>query len=347
MLQFDKPLTVVDFLEDLVAEAFLDENERRQEHRDPTALSMSGLGGCTKRNAYSVAGIEATDTPPPEEARMALLGSGAHDWLLPAIARVIRRRYDVISQVEHSVVLRAAGIEIPGNLDLAVSDLVIDLKTVREWKLNGVRRAGAYNEHRVQVLGYAFARHQAGQPVRWVSYLYLDRATGEVQPVVEPFDVAAVEAVLRRIETIVRFAEENPDAAPREGRGPGVSLICDRCPWLRRCWGADARPGRTGVQPAAANNAAALVQILALYANAAAASTAAGKDKDFAKLVLSRTDAGIYGPWKLGRGKDGETDDTEAMKAILAELGIDVPKKRRAGAIRIGSAATRKEGTRR
>lgn len=340
---FADTLTVVDFLEDAVADAFLDENERRQEHRDPTRLTMSGLGGCTRRNAYSVARIEPTDMPEPEEARMALLGSGTHDWLLPAIGRVLLRRYDVLSQVEHDVILRVAGLEIPGSFDLAVADLLIDLKTVREWKLAGVRRAGAaYEEHRLQVLGYAFARHQAGQTVRWVGYLYMDRSTGEVQPVVEPFDVAGVEAVLRRVETIKRFAEDDPDAAPREARGPGVSLACDRCPWLRRCWGADARPGKPDVQPAAAPNAAALIQILALYADAAAASTAAGKDKDFAKLVLARTKPGAYGPWKLTRGRDGETDDTDRMKAILAELGIDLPKKKRAGAIRIGAAGSRK-----
>lgn len=340
----DTLAAIADQLTDWVTDAFIAENTRRQEDRDPTKLTMSGLGSCTRRNAYSVAGIEPTDLPDPEEARMALLGTGIHDWFLPALARIIQANTGACPDVEHRVTLHAVGLEIRGNLDLAYDDVLLDLKTVREWKLGGVRRAGAFNEHRLQVQGYALARWQAGHDVRWVAYLYMDRTTGEVEPVVEPFDNESGLEVIRRVDTIKRFADDDPDSAPREGRGPGVSMVCDRCPWLRRCWGVDAKPGTTGAQTRLATTTPGLNQILNLYVEAAAVAGAAGRDKDFAKLVLERTKPAQYGPYVLNRGKPGEMDDAARMKEILTELGIDIPKKPKAGATSVKPAPTPKEG---
>lgn len=323
------------FIEEMTVAAFMDENARRQADRDRTEMTMSGLGGCTRANAYAIARTPASDDHGPEEARAALLGTGVHDWLLPALARVITAKIGATCEVEERVVLRAGGLGIRGSLDLAFDDVVIDLKTVGERRLHGVRRRGEpYDEHFLQVFGYALARHQAGRPVRWVVFLYLDRTTGDVHPLVVPFHNAAMLAVIDRAATIRRMAVD-PDSAPRDGHGPGKSIACDHCPWLRRCWGPDARPGRTGAQVVAAGDWEGLAYVLQLYADAAAASTTAEADKDFAKLAIAATKAGTYGAYKITRSKDGEMDDVEAMKAILAARGIPVPKKRRAGATRV------------
>jgi hypothetical protein len=327
---------LADLMQELVAEAFETENTRLQEDRDPTALTMSGLGGCTRRNAYALAGVEPSDVHPPEQARQALLGTGIHTWFLPALARVITARLGQVCAVERRVALDAAGIRIVGQLDLAFDTVVLDLKTVREWKLHGVRRRGdrgAYTEHRVQVGGYALAEWQAGRRVEWVIYLYMDRTTGDVHPVVERFDNTAAVAVLDRVATLTRFAKENPDAAPREARGPGVSLACDRCPWLRRCWGPTAVPGETGPQTQLAATPDGLIEVLKLALAATTVLSQAAADKDFAKLVLSGTKDGTYGGYKLSRGRDGERDDVEAMRKILTDLGIDIPKRRQAGSM--------------
>lgn len=326
---------VAGFFEEIVPIAFREENTRRQEGRDPTKLSMSGLGGCTRANAYAIAGTPASDQPGEEEARAALLGVCVHDWLLPALARVIERLIGTTCSVEKPVTLRAGRLVIPGSLDLAFDDIVVDLKTVGEHRLHGVRRRDEpYPEHFLQVFGYALAEHQAGRTVRWVVFLYLDRATGDVHPLVVPFTNAAVAAVVDRATTIRRLAAD-PDSAPRDGRGPGKSLACDRCSWLRRCWGPDAVPGATGAQVVAAGDWEGLQYILQLYADAAARASEAEADKDFAKLVIAKTKAGTYGSFKISRGRDGAMDDVDAMKAILASYGIAVPKKRRSGATRV------------
>ncbi len=211
-------------------------------------------------------------------------------------------------------------------------DVLFDLKTVREWKLHGVRRRGMVDEHRVQTTGYAVAEHQAGRKIRWIVALYMDRSTGEVHATLEPFTVSGGLEVIRRVETIKRFADTNPDAAPREARGPGVSLACDRCPWLKRCWGSDAQPGEPGPQTAIAQSPAGLVEILKLAYDAAGVTSAATADKEFAKLVLCETKPATYGPFELKRGAAGDTPDTEAMRKILDGLGIPIPMKSRAGA---------------
>lgn len=325
--------TLVSLLEDAAAETFLVETARRQADRVPTALSMSGLGGCSRANAYSLAGVPASDARQPEEGRAALLGTGIHDWFLPVYGRILAARGARDVAVEKPVVLRAAGVEIPGHLDLAFDDTIFDLKTVAQHRLAGVlRRNAAYDEHHVQVFGYALAELQAGRDVRWVVFGYMDRTTGEVRIVVEEFTNGAAMEVIQRITDLKRLADRDPEAAPREGRGPGLSLACDRCPWLRRCWGPNARPRETGAQVVAAGDYEGLVHALALYAGAAAAGTAAQKDKDFAKLVLAATRSGTYGGYKIRHGDPVEVDDEAAMKALLLELGYDVPRKLRSGA---------------
>lgn len=327
---------LADLMQQFVAAAFEQENTRLQEDRNPTALTMSGLGGCTRRNAYSIAGTEPSDVHPGEQARQALLGTGIHTWFLPALARAITAQTGEVCAVEKRVALNAAGITIGGQLDLAYGDVVLDLKTVREHRLHGVRRRGArgaYDEHRVQVGGYTLAEWQAGRPVEWVIYLYMDRTTGDVHPVIERFDNPAAVAVLDRVQDLVRFAGDNPDAAPREGRGPGVSMACDRCPWLRRCWGPTATPGETGPQTQLAATPEGLVEILKLALGASAVAGQAGRDRDFAKLVLSCTKDGTYSGYNLSHGRDGERDDVDAMKQILTDIGIEVPKKRQAGSM--------------
>jgi len=326
---------LVDQMLDWVATAFEWENSRLQEDRNPTALTMSGLGGCTRRNAYSIARVEPSDVHPPEQARQALLGTGAHTWFLPALARVITDRLGEVCAVEKRVALHAAGITIVGQLDLAYANVVVDLKTVREHRLHGVRRRGergAYDEHRVQVGGYGLAEWQAGRGVEWLTFLYMDRTTGDVFPVVERFDNVAAAAVLDRVTALVAFAEK-PDAAPREGRGPGVSLACDRCPWLKRCWGPAAVAGETGPQTQLAATPAGLEEILKLAFVTSGVASQAARDREFVKLVLSCTKDGTYGGYTLSRGRDSDRDDVDAMKQVLTDLGIEIPKRKQAGSM--------------
>lgn len=300
---------------------------------DPTELSMSGLGGCTRAAAYQVAGTEPSNTPPPEEGRAAMLGEWIHNGLLPRLAAALGVNVAEL-EVEKPVVLRAAGIVIPGRADLA-GDVVLDLKTVGEHRLQGVRRSGEYADHRQQVMGYALACFQAGRRVRWVVWLYIDRATGDHEVIVEPFTNAAALSVVERVREIRSYADEDPDSAPRDGRGPGFSFACDRCPWLRRCWGEDAVPGRVGVQKILAADAPGTVAAIELLDGARHRLSTGKRDEEFAKAVLEGKQAAQYGEWQLRytRGRSGT--DMDQVREHYEAIGEELPQKRGAPSIKV------------
>lgn len=334
-LTFDSAADLAEYTRRKVAAAFRHENTTRQADRDPTHLTMSGLGGCTRAAAYSIAGTPPSDTPPQEEARQAMLGTWLHEHLLPGLQDLIQID-GAIAVVEEPVELHAAGLTINGTLDLATDPVVWDLKSVREWRLGGVRRRGTYSEHRVQVIGYALARYQAGYPVKWVVWLYIDRSTGQVHVEVEEFTNAAALSVISRVDEIRFFADDNPDMAPRRSvrgdrrnvlRGPGLSFQCDRCPWLRRCWGDDAVPAVKGAQSSIADTDAGIEYALELYSDGADAAGRGDADKEFAKLILAKVKPGQYGPWLYDRGRPGTTWDREAITDHFAKLGLPIPTK--------------------
>lgn len=327
----------------LVADAFAEQNRRRQAGRDPTRLTMSGLGGCTRAAAYSIAGTPPSDTPPEQEARQALLGTLIHEGLLPTMAELLGD--DAVH--ESPVTVTGGGLTITGTLDLAHGATVWDVKSVREFRLRGVRMLGTYSEHRIQVLGYALGRYQAGHPVEWVSWIYIDRSTGEVHIESEPFTNAAALAVINRLEEIAQFATNDPDQAPRRTirgerrsgmRGPGLSYQCDRCPWLRRCWGDDATPGEVGAQTTVARTDAGVEYALALYAAGADAASTGRADQEFAKAILAKTPPGTYGNWVYRVGDPGTTWDNEAIRADYAARGLPVPTKPTAGQTQVKRA---------
>lgn len=312
---------------------------------DPVELSMSGLGGCTRRAAYQVAGTPPSDTPPAEEGRAAMLGEWIHHGMLPRLAVELGMELAEV-EVEKRVILRAGGLLIPGRADLA-GGLVLDLKTVTEGRLYGVRRLGEYYDHRIQVLGYALACHQAGYPVRYVAWLYIDRSSGDSEVVVEPFTNAAAMTVIRRVQEIRAYADQDPDEAPRDERGPGLSFACDRCPWLRRCWGEDAVSGETGAQRILAADVPGTERAALLLSDARRRKAAADRDEKFAKAILESTPSGTYGSAELYRQPGQMVADNEDIREGYERRGEEYPMQRAHPVlkVRVLSAAESSGGT--
>jgi hypothetical protein len=309
-----------------------------EHERSPHAMSMSRLGGCTRAAAYAVAGTEVSDQPTADESRAATLGTWQHAGLLPVLAAQLPG-----AEYEVPTALRAAGLSVPGTIDLDWDQMVLDVKTVGERRLHGVRRHGAYADHRVQVMGYVLARVQAGRPVRWVVWLYMDRANGDHEIIVEEFTNAAALAVIDRVEEIKHWARQ-PDKARRDARGPGLSFACDGCAWLKRCWGDDANPGAAPHQRNIVRDDPAVEALLALYDDASERGSLARQDQEFAKACLDATRKGIYGVWSLRRGQPGTYLDEAAVAARYGELGEELPRKTSNGRllIRLTTALTKK-----
>lgn len=303
----------------------------RKRERDPHQVSLSGLGACTRQVAYKLAGAPVTDPLTGlEEDRTANLGTWQHQGLLPRVRALVSR-----ARSEMRVVLSLGGLELPGRLDLWVPQFgggVIDLKTTREWGLDQAVRRGMRGSHRSQVRGYALACVQAGRPCAWYAVIYLDRATGDHEVLAEPFDQEAAQWVCDRVEEIKRAAL-NPRLAPREERGPGLSPVCDSCPWLRSCWGPTAVPGLPGGQSALARrghvvDAQKVAAAAQLYDHGRDQESAGRSAKEFARAILSTTRAGTYGAWELSWGRRGRAvPDVDAMIARYEALGWEIPKK--------------------
>ena len=337
-----------------VGRAFAAANTRGQEaRRSLWGLSMSYLGGCRRESAYRIAGLD----PDPQyvhvmnedEARAAMVGTWIHDGLLPELAALLaggehEMRVELVAPVGDTVDGVTPLVKVDGSTDCytrAAGGGCIDLKTVGAYKLGDIDVFGPRNRHRVQVRGYASALVQAGLPVAWTAGVYLDRGDGSVKTVVEPFGEEEYVATLRQVRYLVELAKE-PDSAPRDERGPGLSWVCDGCPFLRRCWGKDATPGSSKAIAVHDDEDIAFAgeQVVALRTE----YNALEKKIDFFKAQVGKPEAGQYGGITVTYGRDGVKPDVPAMIKRLEELGERIPQVPKSGNTYI-RRASKKKGT--
>lgn len=314
---------VAERLTDALGEAFRAFTAQVQSERDDLyALTMSGIGGCTRQAAYRLARTTPSEQMTWAEMREANLGTMMHLGLLPHLAPLVDGTEEI------GVTLTAHGLTIHGRSDLYTEALrtVADLKTVGTYKFSALGST-ANRAHRLQVAGYAQAVAQSGRDVDWIAWMYLCRSSGQDHVMVEQFDQPVLDALDQRLVELATFAED-PEAAPRDERGPGLSVICDGCPWLRQCWGEDARPGEVGAQRVLVRDNDGVEQALKLYDDARVRERNAAADKEFAKAMFSASEQGQYGAFELGWSSAGQTDDKDAAVRMLRDAGIPVPQKK-------------------
>jgi hypothetical protein len=316
-----------------VGRAFAQFTDKRQRARKSLyGLSMSGLGGCRRKAAYQLAQVEPSD---PElattgENRAANLGTMIHEGLLPELAEVLGGHEEI--QVELTVDTDSTTVVVPGRSDMywPASKILLDLKTVGEHKLGQVVATGPYGEHRIQVAGYALAAEQAGNPVHWIGWIYVDRGTGASYVVIEPFTDDVRRMVTDKCQELVNYAE-SPHDAPRDGAGPGertANLICNGCPWLRACWGEDAKPGVAGVQSSKVDDFGGMQEVLMGYLGARDAESAAKDRKDFFRELIVGNKPGTYGKTRWFLTKPSSTVDKNACAKLVDESGEPLPMRR-------------------
>jgi hypothetical protein len=209
---------------------------------------------------------------------------------------------------------------IPGSIDLFRIGDVLDLKTVGDWSWQNVLRHGMRRKDRWQVTGYAAAKRAEGHRVDWITIVYLNRENGQIRAFTEPFDETVLTEMRSWLNEVYDYADMGPETAPRDERGPGLSIVCDGCPFRTGCWpNAQAtvldEAGEAGIEP-----------MLALYDEAATREKDAKKDKDFARAALDGLAPNTYGHYKLSWRSTGERIDTKAVEKILTDNGFPVPR---------------------
>lgn len=324
-----------------VGRAFSRFTEQRQRARPSLfGLSMSGLGGCRRKAAYQIA-----ETPPSDpdaavtgENRAANLGTMIHELLLPELAAVLGARAEITVELvvpidhDHSHGNHdesGAELVVPGRTDLywPEAKVLLDLKTVGEHKLGHVVGSGPYPEHIVQVAAYALAAERSGHPVDWLGWIYLDRGAGTSYVVVEPFNDELRALVIDRCHELLNYAT-SPHDAPRDGAGPGeraANLVCNSCPWLRACWGDEARPGQSGVQSSKVEDFGGMQEVLTGYLIARQAESAAKERKEFYRELIIGNTPGVYGNTRWSLSKPSKTVDKNACAKILDASGQSLP----------------------
>jgi hypothetical protein len=322
--------------------AVLDRAEATHERSQQLAPGHSSVGSCRRRAAYGLQGHPADDGWVPTAGVQAAIGRAVHSFVLPQLRRVLHP-----ARIELETTWRPEGLPpIVGHVDFyrRRSALVLDLKTVSRHQFNRAADEGGKHKDWLQVHANAAGLRGEGKPVEQVALLYVctetsqDRADDEGLLLVRQVDYDLLREVTRWW-TDVAGPDHGDALPPRDEPGPGLSWMCDGCPWLRACWGPDAKPGRTGPQAAVDDEARAaaldlLTQSQVTRSAGNALVKAADKDRDFAEAVLGGTPDGTYageaGTFRLSWGRGQVRADTGAMRGFLTDMGVGIPTYRTA-----------------
>ncbi|MFJ1936666.1 PD-(D/E)XK nuclease family protein [Kitasatospora sp. NPDC088160] len=311
-------------LEDGLAAMFRDATAAN--HHDPGTLSISGLGGCTRRAAHQLAHHTPTDDHSHHEQRATHLGQAIHDWALPRLAAQLAHK---LTLIEYDVVLPVRGLQIPGRLDLLTlaigGGLLVDLKT------HGYDQGDDGDEpsrtRLLQLYGYATALRRAGYLVQTVAVIPMSRIHGGTPGVwIGEFGPKQEALVDARVRDLLRHAQA-PAFAPRDGhRGPGLDLVCDSCQYRSMCW-----PGAEPAQAEEVRTDADVVAHALGYAEAAAQEKAWKNEKKYHAAALGRRSGryqanGFEVEVKIHPG--GERLDQPAAKELLKTNNLPVPTTR-------------------
>lgn len=313
-MTFTTPLPV------LVGRLIREADQERPRYQQ-TAVGISELGGCMRQAAYKVSGAEPTDEDTSNHAP-AMIGTWLHEALLPRLAAAST---DPGARIEVPVQVTSGPLPLPGTIDLLTAKNALDVKTVSGWGWQRVLTEGPKRQHRWQLHTYGQAYvEETGDPLDDVTLLFFARDSGEVMAHTEPWSPVVAAEALTWWAAAVEYGQTAPDAAPREDRrGPGHDIVCSGCPFRTRCWGpASEWPVQT--QLAAGPG---LETMLGVLHAATRAKSQAEKDQAFAKDALAATDPGIYGRYRLrrGRGSAPMVVDADAAEDVLdrvAKAGV-------------------------
>ncbi|MER7512224.1 hypothetical protein ABTX82_28275 [Streptomyces lavendulae] len=326
---------------------------------------------CQRRAGYILAGTDRNN--PYADKRAAILGTYIHRGLLEDA----RREYGwLVERVVANEVVRGhidavhldaeAATRVPKRHRPLVPAEVLtveDVKTKSSRIWDRVLRFGPTAAEMRQVLLYALLLREVGfadipgqrylhrlgpLDVKRIRFRFVCRDTGEEHVQEFPFDLWLAEEARWWVERVLEA--ESPEELRRDHDGPGLSAVCDNCPFITACWPevAPDAPAQTALVHDDTDRADALDR----YVRAHERWRAANDEKKVLRKMLETSPEGNYGSnhlgWSGGNDKD-ETDvpamvgmfedadlvvpmvpDAEAMVKILRRAGLVVPVRRAA-----------------
>lgn len=332
-------------------------------------VGASEIGVCRRRAGYSHHGHPITDVE-----NVTGLKAVAGSWYHKGALDTMRREWgSLIETTVENTILRGHvdAIELPDDwreiaglppvADAPDTIVVDDLKTkddaraVDYVRMRGPNRQELYQTHlyggmlRKGWIGPSTGRWkntekalaeavklmgQGGLPVETVRLRYMARTGHENAEYIheQRFDEGIEEEAWDWVEQVT--ASKSPDDLPRDQDGPGLSIVCDNCPFLTACWGPV-----EGVAPQSQLIVTDLdlVESMREYDIARVEEAEAKRRKAVARAKLDATDAAIYTDgkdvafklsWSGGRPvPESEEPDVDQMIQILEKAQVPVPMK--------------------
>ncbi|MER7047966.1 PD-(D/E)XK nuclease family protein [Streptomyces jumonjinensis] len=300
---------------------------------------------CARRAGYLLHGRTPTDTG---EKRKAILGTWLHEGLLTAARQeygwIIERRVEdelLRGHIDAVQLDSGTAARLPKRLrpSLPADEITVEdvkTKSLRVWD-NVLRRGATEAELRQAYLyadllstrGFADIKGQrqlarlGPLPVGKIRFRFLNRDSGDDHVQEIPYGADRGRGARWWVQQVRSAA--TPEELPRTLDGPGLSSICDNCPYRTACWGpiASGRCPQTILVRDDAERAAALAEYVEV-------SNEMKPLKDKLKLLrakLDGTDAGAYGDNVLtwSGGNPTRTDDVDAMATLFRRAGLTVP----------------------
>lgn len=287
-------------------------------------IGASDVGTCRRRTAYVLARTPKSDDE--GEKRAANLGT----WIHKGALAVLASEYKAITEVK----LEDDRIKSQADAYYPDDAIVEDVKTRGRFVMDSARRHGPRTAELYQVHLYAdllragmFQRREkrlhGPQAVLDVRVRFLCRDDGDEHVWQQPYDPEIAAEAWAWLAEVRDYSR--PEFAPRDQRGPGLSAVCDSCPFRTACWGP---AGAVAAQATLVHDDADVQAALAEY-DAGRTMEKEGKEiKESARAKLDGSEAGRYGGWELkwtGGNPTRPKPDAEAAFALLEDAGVEIP----------------------
>lgn len=303
--------------------------DRRRARSRQVSIGASDVGECRRRTAYRVHRTPTTDDP--GDKRMAILGT----WIHAGYLGVMRQEYGAVTEV------KLATEKLQSSADAYYPDayLVEDGKTVAysldRQRIYGPRVPQLFQVHiygdllRRGLLSPRERRLTGPQPVTDVRVRFICRANGDEHVHQQPYDPEITARAWAWLDSVL--ATERPEDAPRDLPGPGLSAICDSCPFRSQCW---PDQGDQAPQSILVRDDADVAAALADYERARIEEAEAKEQKAYARARLDGAAPGVYGDWALSwgggakpAGAGGTEPDVAEMIALLEAANVEIPRR--------------------
>lgn len=300
---------------------------------------------CARRAGYLLHGRIPTDTG---DKRKAILGT----WLHAGILEAAREEYGwlVERRVEDSTVRghidavqldATTAARLPKRLRPllpAEETTVEDVKTKGTYQWDNVLRYGASEAELRQVYlyaallgseGFASVRgqrqlaHLGPLPVARIRFRFINRDNGDDHVQEMAYDAGRARRARWWVQQVRSAAV--PEELPRTFQGPGISAICDHCPFRTACWGP--LVGGRSPQSQLIHDDAQRAAALAEYAEVSEQIKPLKEKQRFLRAKLDGSEPGVYGDNVLSwsGGNPTKVDDVAAMVALYGRAGLEVP----------------------